>query len=66
MAPVGSETKPLMLPLPAWAKAALPAQRTRIKVRRMLRTKEESALLFFMAISRSNASIQTFEFCKRM
>jgi hypothetical protein len=46
---VGSETKPLMPPLPAWAKAAVPAQKIRIHIQRKVRIEEEPALLFFMA-----------------
>jgi hypothetical protein len=50
MAPVRSETKPLMLPLPAWASTAVAVQRTRMHAKRKRRIVVTLTLQFFMAI----------------
>jgi hypothetical protein len=47
-APEGSETKPLMLPLPAWANATEPAQRKRMQTERKFRAVLTIAFLLFI------------------
>jgi hypothetical protein len=61
-APLGSVIVPLMPPRPAWAQAAVPADRRSIPVQRRNRASEE--LVFFviiLAISYQIVDIQTFE-----
>src|ERR1039458_6223477 len=48
IAPEGSVTRPLMLPLPAWASAMEPAQRKRVQTERRFRAVLTIAFLLFM------------------